>query len=773
MLRGSAVFVVCLCVCATCFLAGCRPPQKTVAYDLAARTGIADRWSKNETILFGTPAAEPHQVEGFHREAASGSTEGFAWVKGEAELSLTWPEPRERAAVLDIAPYAAAKSQSVEVRLNGQAVDGFALNDERHRYRFKLPALAQRAGDNRVRLVFARTASPADLDPQSGDRRQLAAALYSLCLGEASDAALDDLLRRDAPRPFSVERASGVPTLAQIGPSVVRHALRLPEGAELRFVPRMHPAARAAAGAVPFRVTIENEAGEERELWSRVVRAQDAMPAEVSLPLPGPAGAIVRLGLHVGGGGEARFAWGIWEAPRLLGAAAPPSLEPAPLAPEDDRRGAALRLRLAGSNVLFVILDAARARQFGAYDYRRATTPEIDRIAAEGVVFERAFTPAAYTLGAMSSVWTSQPPHLHHSAVSFSSRLPAEPLTLTELLSARGIPSAGFVANAMAGKGFGLDRGFGEFHEVFQQASDADVLRGAVEKWLGSKRDQPFFAYAHFREPHFPFDPPRPFDMRFGPDGPIPKALRRDLAWITAVNQGRRRLTPEEQDHLVRLYDGNLAFADQEVGRLRRTLEAAGLWQKTLVILAADHGEALREHGFIGHNVQLYDESIHIPLIVRGPGIAGGGRRQALVDLLDVAPTVADAFGVLGEGGSAQEFRGRSLLPVIAGAPGKNAVLSRTVWDRPLYSLRDASFKFIYDTRTGAEELYELSADPGETRNLVARESLRAAFYRQALHHWIAEVARRRAGGDEQARPSSEQCANLRALGYVSVAGCE
>jgi arylsulfatase len=747
----------------------CGGGRKAVVHDLAALAGVAERWSRHEVILFGTPAAQPHQVEGFHAEAATGDAEPFAWTKREALLSLTWPEARDRAAVLDAAPFAAAKGQSVEVWLNGTRVDGFALNDERHRYRVKLPAPAQRPGENRLVLRFARIASPADQDPTSADRRELAAALYSLTVGGSSDAALDDLLRRDAPRPYG--RNPGAPSLVLIGPSVVRYALRVPEGAELRFVPKLYAAARAAAGAASFRVTLQTSPGDEREIWSRSVGSRDGDPGEVSLRLGLPAGTLVHLGLHVGGAGEARFAWGLWEAPRVLGSGPAPVFEAAPFSAQDDARADALRRTVAGANVLFIILDAARARQFGTYGYSRATTPEIDRIAQEGVVFERAFTPAAYTLGAMSSVWTSQPAHLHHSAVSFSSRLPSQTLTLTELLSASGVVSVGFVANAMAGTGFGLDRGFGEFHEVFKQRSDADALRAGASAWLASQRGR-FFAYLHFREPHFPFDPPPPFDTRFGPDGPLPKALRRDQQWITDVNQGRRAIAPAELEHLVRLYDGNLAAVDQEVGRLRQALERANLWNNTIVILAADHGESLREHGFIGHNVQLYDETVQIPLIVRLPGGPAGLRLTGLVDLLDIAPTLADVFGVRGQRDSDREFRGRSLLPVIAGAPGKPAVLSRTVWDRPIYSIRDEGFKFIHDTRTGLEELYDLSADPGERHNVVEGHVLRAAFYRQSLYRWIAEAARRRGGSDEQAQLTSEQCANFRALGYVSVAGC-
>jgi arylsulfatase A-like enzyme len=483
--------------------------------------------------------------------------------------------------------------------------------------------------------------------------------------------------------------------------------------------------------------------------------------------LPGDSGAIVRVGLQVGGGSSERYAWGVWRAPRILGRGIADSLIAAPFTPAEDGRATALRKALAGANVLLVILDAARAQEFGTYGYTRATTPQIDSIAAEGVVFENAFTPAVYTLAAMPSIWTSQHPDRHHSEVSFSARLPKDRLTLAELLSVRGIATTAFVANAVAGRAFGFDRGFAEFNEYFHRR--AEVFREVVPPWLRANRDKRFFAYLHFREPHFPYDPAPPFDTMFGAGGPITPALRGDAEYLKDVNQGRRPFGAEEAAHLVRLYDGNLAYADQEVGAVRKALEAEGLWDKTVVIVAADHGEALHEHGWIGHNVQLYEESIHIPLIVRFPAGTGpaGKRIKALADLLDLAPTIADVFGALGQGGSDREFQGRSLLPVIEGAPGKPAVLSRTVWDRPIYAVRDERFKLLYNTRTGETALYDLSEDPRESRDASAREPLRAAYYREALHHWIAQLAERTRLSGEEARPTPEQCENLRSLGYA------
>ena len=754
-------------------LLGCPGRTTSVIYDLAERSPAAELWSSREVILFGTPAAEPFQSDGFYREAPGAGSESFVWSQGESEVALHLGRPAARMAVLDAAPFRGVRGQSAEVTLNGVPVARFAFNDARHRYRIELPEAAQRPGDNRLRFRFSASASPADADPANPDGRQLAAAFYGLVIGAAGDLGLEDLLARAAPRPFAREAAGGLPRLQLVGPSVVRFALRLPPDAELHFTPVLHPAARSAAAGATWSVLFQEAGGSERSLYSLTQGPRDRPAGEVAVRLPGRPGEIVRVGLAVGPWSAAsdRFAWGAFEAPRVLGRGEAEVLPPPARPAAEEAKGDALRRSLEGTNVVFVILDAARAKSFSAYGSPRPTTPEIDALARDGVLLENAFTPAVYTLGAMSSVWTSQYPDRHHSAVSFSARLPKDRLTLAEMLTARGVHTAGFVANAVAGSAFGFDHGFAEFHEVFRElGSRGDVFQRVVPDWLRRNKDRRFFLYLHFREPHFPYDPEPPFDTRFGPDEPIPKAIRRDQAWITEVNQGRRPLSAEEREHLGRLYDGNLAFADQEVGALVRAVGEAGLQERTVFVVTADHGEALFEHGWIGHNVQLHEESIHIPLVIGLPSGRGprGLRVSAPVDLLDLAPTFADIFGLRGQGGSDREFQGRSLLPVMAGAPGKPIVLSRTVWDRPRYALRDERYKFVFETRTGASSLFDLVADPAETTDLAGRDPVRAAYYRESLHTWMRTLARGARSDGEEARLTREQCENLRALGYIT-----
>jgi arylsulfatase A-like enzyme len=735
-------------------LVGCPAAPRGVVYDLAARAPVAERWSSREVLLFGTPAAEPFLPEGFYREAGAGG-EPFLWSKTEAEVALRFDAPGPRAAIVDMAPYEGAPGQSVEVSLNGVSVAAFPLDDRRSRYRLDLPESAQRPGDNRLRFAFAKAASPADRDPRSRDRRRLAAAFYSLTIGRAADAGLDDLLRRGAPRPFEVTDVDGAPSLSLVGPALVRFAVRLPRDAELRFTPELSRMARTSAGAAAFSVTLESSQspGVERQLWSRVLRANDEAPGEVRLRLPGAAGEIVRVGLLVGAADGGRFAWGSWRAPRILGRDGSDPLAPEPFAPADDARADGLRRELRDANVVFVILDAARQREFGAYGYERAATPEIDRIAADGVVFDRAYTPAVYTLGAMSSVWTSQYPDRHHGNVSFSSPLPRDRLTLAEVLSSQGIFTAGFVATAVPGGFNRLDRGFEEFHELWQEiGSRADVFRQVLPAWLEKNKGRRFFAYLHYREPHFPYDPPPPFDTKFGPEGPIPKARRGDAQFFKDINQGRRSFSEEERAHLVRLYDGSLAYVDREIGALRRAMEAAGVWDRTVMIVAADHGEELGEHHWIGHNVHVYEPCARIPLIVRFPKGAGprGVRVGARVGLRHGGPTKAD------------------LLRVIEGAKGRPLVISRTVWDRPRYGLRDERWTYTYDSATGQEALFDRAEDPGEMRNVAAEHPLRTEWLRETLHQWMRS-AFRPGVAPEEAPPAmtKAQCEDLKSLGYV------
>ncbi|MFQ5792954.1 MAG: sulfatase, partial [Acidobacteriota bacterium] len=390
---------------------------------------------------------------------------------------------------------------------------------------------------------------------------------------------------------------------------------------------------------------------------------------------------------------------------------------------------------------LLIVLDGAHAGRMSAYGYSRPTTPNIDVLAERSVVFERAMSQAVYTIASIGSLLTGQYPEQHQS-VSFADRLPSSAVTFPGLLTLGGLRTVGFSGNAVVSSAFGLDSGYETFHaawKVEDYSGHGDSVLRLFEDWLEGHSWDRFFAYVHFREPHFPYNPPPPFDRRFGPGAPFPHGL---VSWqeVEAFNRAAfdGETVPNAVIERIRgLYDGNMAYVDSLVGRILERLEAKGVREHTAVILTADHGEALFEHQFIGHNTQLYDESIWVPLMVSLPGLEPRRVRE-VVELIDLAPTVLELAG-LGDDPALRRMQGRSLLPVLRrgeSLPGRMA-FSRTVWDKARYSVRDDRFKLIWDSRTGATELYELTSDPGERVNLVGEWALPEGFYRQQLFGWL------------------------------------
>ncbi|MEO8499680.1 MAG: sulfatase [Vicinamibacteria bacterium] len=746
----------------------------SVAYDLADRLPFAARSANREVLIFGWPDAEPHVGPGLDGDPESRGRERFLWARQGAALSLDIKEPRERALIFDLEAYPGLVNQRLEVRVNGQSLGEQDVPSNRSRLRFDWPASAQ-AERNAVDLRFSKS-----IVTGTGDTRDLAAAMFSLTIGASGDESLDLLRERETPRAFEISEKDAVPSFILPGGSQTSFAFRLPDDATLEFESGLAAWSAASGGKGSLRVSFEATDSRKREPVQMPLGGQALRPTKITLA--GAAGTPFIVTLEVVAE-RPGLTFAQIRAPRVLG-------RPAPAPASPSRVASKFTETLSGRkpNVLFVVLDAARALAFGTYGHPRKTTPNIDRLAAEGFVFDNAYTTAAYTLAAMSSVWTSQQPDRHHGDLAFSAKLPKDRLMLAEVLTAQGVHTAGFVANSVAGAYNGFDRGFKEFDEPWKKyGSQASGFRNVVPPFLDrmKKDGTRFFAYVHYREPHQPYDPPPPFNTLFGPDAPIPKSKREGgpLAdkWLKDINQGVIQPTPEEIDHLRRLYDGNLAFADQEVGYLRGELESRGLLDNTVIILIGDHGEGLYEHGHIGHNAQVFEETARIPLIVRLPESMRAAhppsRIASLVDITDIAPTVLDVFGLSGKGGAARAFQGHSLLPRLAEPdaapkPDPREVLTRTVWARPVYALRNAANTFIFNTATNEASLFDRSSGPrfeDKEHDYAPRApvALRET-YRQTLLAWIASLKRQTVSGDTLDGISREQCEELKSLGYLS-----
>ncbi|MCP3920412.1 MAG: sulfatase-like hydrolase/transferase [bacterium] len=391
-----------------------------------------------------------------------------------------------------------------------------------------------------------------------------------------------------------------------------------------------------------------------------------------------------------------------------------------------------------GPSVLLVTLDTTRADRLGCYGYGPARTPRIDALAARGVRFERAYCPVPLTLPSHAALMTGVHPRGTGLHVNFQGALPAETITLAEQFRSAGYRTGAFVAAWVLNQDFGLDRGF-EFYDDLSARDtrvDQQAERGGQEiadsslSWLAEAPDDPFFAWVHFFDAHDPYVPPEGF---------------RDL--------------PHP-------YDGEIAFVDAQLGRILDWLEESGRADDTVIVIAADHGESLGEHGEDTHGLLLYESATRVPLIFAGaPSFARGHVVQEPVGLVDVHPTLVDLLGW----DRADSVEGRSLLEALEGGEPAAQPISleseygaRSFGWAPLHALVSGPWKYI---ESPAPELYDVVRDRPEATNAAEGEKQRAADMRRALGRFLTSSTVREAG-DVDLGAADE--ASLSALGYVS-----
>lgn len=410
-------------------------------------------------------------------------------------------------------------------------------------------------------------------------------------------------------------------------------------------------------------------------------------------------------------------------------------------------------------NILFILVDTLRRDRLTPYGYQRETSPEIARwLAAPGTVVEEAYSQAPWTLPSVVSFLTGRYPGelLGNDLAAYG--LPEGVPTLAERLAALGYETGGFFANPTLHEGAGFGRGFRTFYappaDVEWIRRHADELNSHARPWLAAHQDRPFFAYVHYIDPHDPYENPdivgnrSPFEAT-----PYTGPVAGD--WIHGIYTGRIPLENPEADlaHINALYDAEVRYVDRHIGELLATLDPQVL-ANTLIVLTADHGEELLDHGGWKHGQTLYEEQIHVPLLVRWDGRIPAGRRLGgTVRLVDLVPTLIAAAG--GEADPA--WQGVDLLPALTrrGPLPRRPAFSQHLTTGPLRAaaVLDKEKLILFN---GAEpfapadplqarlwqqdldrlervELYDLAKDPAERTNLAA-DSGRAVRLAPVIH---------------------------------------
>jgi arylsulfatase A-like enzyme len=421
--------------------------------------------------------------------------------------------------------------------------------------------------------------------------------------------------------------------------------------------------------------------------------------------------------------------------------------------------------------VVLIVVDTLRADRLAAWGASRSVAPRLDEWMERAVVFEQARSSSPWTLPSFGSMYTGMDPAHHRARVVDATVKPREFVgvdeelpRLAEILAEGGWDTAGFATNRFLDPEFGLALGFQEYQQTWKRKQDpprADVAVDAALEWLTPRADGSFFLALHVFDPHLPYDPPEETRGRFTSDytGELEAPLD-DLQRLRG-----KRLVADDADRrfVAGLYDEDLAFADLHLGRFLDELEARGILDRALVVLTADHGEEFWDHGGLEHGHTMYDELLHVPLAVWGPGLAP--RRVAgPVSLTDLLPTVVDAVG----GSVPSGLDGVSLWPVLArGNPVPDRIL---LAEHPLYvtpqrAVIDWPWKLVERIEEGEQELYDLEADPDELDDLSEDHP---DIVERLLG--ITEDRFVPAPGDSSGTPvapDAEALEALRALGYV------
>ena len=409
-----------------------------------------------------------------------------------------------------------------------------------------------------------------------------------------------------------------------------------------------------------------------------------------------------------------------------------------------------------GCNVLLITIDTLRLDRIGAFGGRAGLTPNLDRLAGGGLRLTRAYSAAPLTLPSHASILTGVSPPIHGLRANGLFRLGPTLPTLATVMKAAGYRTGAFVGAFVLDARFGLDRGFDVYDDRYGEKQAGDAADGAERRaeevvrpaaaWINQQsassnpqsnpqsatRNPQWFAWVHLYDPHEPYRAPEPYASQHEP------------------------------------YDAEVAYADAMVGTLLDDLKAAGQLERTVVIVAADHGESLGEHGERTHGVFVYDATMRVPWIMwmgsgaQGAGLRAGSSSDALVRLIDLAPTALDLVGVT----APASFEGRSIA---SGADDRNAYLEAMDanltrnW-APLTAVATRRYKLI---DLPIPELYDLAADPRETINLYTRDAAGARTFESLLRRAITSF-RSRGSGAEQTTLSADARQRLQALGYIA-----
>jgi hypothetical protein len=435
--------------------------------------------------------------------------------------------------------------------------------------------------------------------------------------------------------------------------------------------------------------------------------------------------------------------------------------------------------------VLLISFDTLRADAIGVQlGGENSLTPNLDRFAADAVVFEKAFAQIPHTLPSHMSMWTGVYPDVHGVTHDKEQPLPESFNTLPELFKAAGYRAAAVVTSEWLKQDFGFARGFDSYEVLPHKITYSDRVYAAAELQLESiQKGEPLFLFLHNYEAHcdfgaggrnkLPYYSPPSFRVGLASSSDGAEYCGDDgrCAAEFLMYSGERQFSPSTLKNIRELYLAGVNHLDQEVGKLFAFLRARGLYDDAFIVVTSDHGEEFREHGRFIHS-QPYDETISVPLMLKFPGSRKAGMRiERLVESIDILPTFAEYLRV--EAGN--YVQGESLLPLIDhGQFAKTAIASQDTIKKSRYALRTESRKYVLDLAKSIRELYDLEYDPQERINILGDRPEEAEDLEKILVTLIlsnrdlgARMTEGYIGDENETILTEQERKNLESLGYL------
>lgn len=743
-LPAAACLGLCLSLLA---LLGCTESSDDVAdangdlvvYDFLADLDVAETGFERSRLRVADPIFVERMGEGWGPLETDPDRGSFRWIVGlEAGFEVFVAKARDVTLVCRCQAFSwpGAPPQSLRAEVGDFRSDSVDMAGGATEIAF--PASAWSPGWNRLTLTAARATAPADVLADSEDSRELALRVDALEFRGLFDSE---------------------------PPSVEGGRLVLPAGSVVRSFgesagQRWQVSGVESGGGVGLATYLLTRDGRRPlDEGALEVPIGDEVAVEmVAEPMAPPWWR--RLLGNAGSSGEVRVA----QARVLLSPDRMPGSHAAASAIVDSRGAAA--------GVIVYMIDTLRADRLGVYGSELGLTPRMDELADESVVFTDARAQSSWTRPSVVSTFTGLYPQTH-GVDERNDALAGEVETLAERLWAAGVDTRAVITNGNVSHKFGLGQGFGEYKRLGEKQSreSVHVLADTLNQWglyllqqhVEARGDQPFFLYLHATDPHAPYTPREPFASRFA------AGVDRSLGSLDAfreLREGKQSADEAVRDQLLALYDAEVAWTDHQLGVLIDELRERGLWDDTLFVVVADHGEEFLDHGHWEHGRTLFDEQLRVPLMIKPPAGVGTPRRVAgPAGHVDLAPTILDALGVDYD---PAQLDGRSLWPALVGATdqstGATSLSHLELADESLRSVVAGRWKLIEDLKRQREMLFDVDRDAGELDELLQEEPLRAGVLGQERRRLERTLE---AESAEELELDEETKKQLEALGYA------